>query len=69
MASSRESFVANILKPGSSLNPTFLAILDGAFVSLFVVLLALAFLSSGSIHVFALLGIELCLWASVKWCV
>jgi uncharacterized membrane protein len=69
MTSKKESFVEDILKPGSSLNPTFLAILDAAFACLFVVFLVLAFLSSGNIHVFALLGIELCLWASVKWCV
>jgi uncharacterized membrane protein len=62
-----ESFVANILKPGSSLNPTFLAVLDGALACLFLVLLALAWLTSGNLHVFVLLGIELSLWASVKW--
>ena len=64
-----ESFIATILQPGSSLNPTFLAILDCAFASLSVVLLVLALLTSGNLHVFFLLGIELGLWASVKWCV
>lgn len=64
-----ESFINTILKPGSSLNPTFLAVLDGAFACLFSVLLVLAFLTSGNIHVFVLLGIEFSLWASVKWCV
>ncbi|KAF8219975.1 hypothetical protein L208DRAFT_1336477 [Tricholoma matsutake] len=62
-----ESFINTILKPGSSLNPTFLAVLDGAFACLFSVLLVLAFLTSGNIHVFVLLGIEFSLWASVKW--
>jgi len=71
MASSEqneESFFAAVLEPGSSLNPTFLAILDVAFACLFVVLLVLALLTSGNLHVFVLLGIELGLWASVKWC-
>jgi hypothetical protein len=62
-----ESFFSNILKPGSSLNPTFLAILDGAFVCLFCVLLVLAYLTAGNPHMFALMVIELGLWASVKW--
>lgn len=65
--SSDESFIANILKPGSSLNPTFLLIVDGAFTFLLVVFIALAFLTAGNIHIFALMGIELALWASVKW--
>ena len=61
------SFFHNILTPGSSLNPVFLAILDGAFLCLFLVLLALAYLTSGNPHIFALIGVKLCLWASVKW--
>lgn len=68
-APTEESFIANILKPGSSLDPTFLLIVDGAFASLFIVLATLAFLTAGNIHIFALVGIELALWASVKWCV
>lgn len=60
------SFLANILKPGSSLHPTFLAILDGAFVFLFLTLLSILFLTA-NIHIFALMVIELGLWASVKW--
>jgi hypothetical protein len=62
-----ESFLANILKPGSSLNPTFLLIVDGAFTFLLLVFMALAFMTAGNIHIFALMGIELALWASVKW--
>ena len=61
------SFFDNILKPGSSLNPTFLAVLDGAFALLFIILASLAFLTSGNIHLFFLMTIELALWASVKW--
>ncbi|KAF5369932.1 hypothetical protein D9758_001243 [Tetrapyrgos nigripes] len=60
------SFFSNILTPGSSLHPTFLLILDGAFAALFVILLGLFFITK-SIHFVALVAIELALWASVKW--
>ncbi|TFY80281.1 hypothetical protein EWM64_g3738 [Hericium alpestre] len=62
-----ESFVSNILTPGSSLNPAFLLILDAAFAFLFMVLVSVAILTSGNIHLLALIAIELALWASVKW--
>ncbi|KAG5643765.1 hypothetical protein DXG03_009644 [Asterophora parasitica] len=62
-----ESFFANILTPGSSLNPTFIAILDGAFVLLFLVFVVLAFLTSGNVHIFILMAIEIALWTTVKW--
>ncbi|KIM91002.1 hypothetical protein PILCRDRAFT_1228 [Piloderma croceum F 1598] len=62
-----ESFFSTILKPGSSLHPTFLLIVDGAFAFLLVVFIALAFMTAGNIHIFALMGIELALWASIKW--
>jgi len=61
-----ESFFATLLNPGSSLHPTFLILLDGAFVallSIFVILLCL----TRSLHIVVLMGIELALWASVKW--
>jgi len=61
------SFFETLLTPGSSLHPTSLLILDGAFTALFFVFLMLLWLSSGSIHVWALIGIEMALWASVKW--
>ncbi|KAH9483043.1 V-type ATPase assembly factor PKR1 [Psilocybe cubensis] len=60
-------FFSNILQPGSSLHPTFLLFVDGAFSVLLVVFLILIFLTSGNPHIFALIAIELCLWASVKW--
>ncbi|TEB35455.1 hypothetical protein FA13DRAFT_1788093 [Coprinellus micaceus] len=66
-ASSLDSFFSNILTPGSSLHPTFQIILDGAFAALFTILLTLAILTSGNPHIFALIIIELALWASVKW--
>lgn len=67
--SSLDDFVSSfLLKPGSSLNPTFLLVLDGAFAALLCIFIALLFLLSGSLHIIALISIELCLWASVKWC-
>ena len=62
-------FISNILTPGSSTHPTFLLILDVAFAALLFVLLGMLVLTKGNIHVFALVAIEGCLWASVKWCV
>lgn len=62
-----ESFFSGLLRPGSSLNPTFLLILDGAFATLLVIFVALLFLLSGNIHILVLIVIELCLWVSVKW--
>ncbi|KDR83337.1 hypothetical protein GALMADRAFT_109699 [Galerina marginata CBS 339.88] len=61
------SFFANILTPGSSLHPTFLLVVDCAFLILLLVFVVLALLTSGNPHIFALMVIELCLWASVKW--
>ncbi|KAK0205637.1 hypothetical protein IW262DRAFT_1253297, partial [Armillaria fumosa] len=61
--------VSQILTPGSSLHPTFLLILDVSFAVLLVVLVLLLFLTSGNVHFIGLIGIELALWASVKWCV
>lgn len=61
------SFFGSILEPGSSFSPTFLVVVDGAFASLFVVLVALAVLTQGNIHLIFLMFVELALWASVKW--
>ncbi|PPQ95508.1 hypothetical protein CVT26_008536 [Gymnopilus dilepis] len=66
-ADSLASFFSNILSPGSSLHPTFLLIVDCAFLLLLLLFITLAFVTSGNPHIFALMGIELCLWASVKW--
>ena len=62
-----DSFLAEVLSPGSSFHPTFLLILDVAFASLLCVFLALLFLTRGNPHIIVLIGIEGCLWASVKW--
>lgn len=61
------TFISTLLAPGSSLNPTFLLILDGSFALLLAVLLLLLWLSSMSLHVAALIAIEVGLWVSVKW--
>ncbi|TFK27095.1 hypothetical protein FA15DRAFT_587068 [Coprinopsis marcescibilis] len=62
-----ESFFNNILKPGSSLDPTFLAIVDGAFASLLGILLLSFFATSWNLHILSLIVIVICLWGSVKW--
>jgi len=68
MASGEEpSFVSFLLKPGSSLHPTFLLAVDAAFALLFMVFLWSAYLTRGNLHFFALMGIQLALWASIKW--
>jgi len=61
-----DNFISTILKPGSSLHPTFLFIVDAAFLCLLLVLVTLAFLTAQNPHIFALIFIELCLWGSVK---
>ncbi|KAG0705468.1 hypothetical protein DFH29DRAFT_996792 [Suillus ampliporus] len=68
MASEEESpFLSFILKPGSSLHPTFLFAVDAAFALLFFVFLWSAYLTKGNPHFFVLMAIQLALWASVKW--
>ncbi|KAI0637730.1 hypothetical protein C8Q77DRAFT_385858 [Trametes polyzona] len=64
---SQGGFFANILTPGSSLNPTFLLILDGAFGTLLLVLFSLFVITHWNLHLLFLMIIEGCLWASVKW--
>ncbi|KAJ7228870.1 hypothetical protein GGX14DRAFT_345745 [Mycena pura] len=60
-------FFSNILKPGSSLQPQFLLVVDLSFAALLFILLTLAVLTRWNLHIFALMAIELALWASVKW--
>ncbi|KAF8341423.1 uncharacterized protein EI90DRAFT_3116559 [Cantharellus anzutake] len=60
-----ENAVSHIMTPGSSLDPTFILLLDcslGLLLSVFVLLLIM----SKSLHFVALIAIELGLWASVK---
>lgn len=61
--------LSNVLTPGSSLHPTLLLFLDVCFGALLGVLGTLLVLTRGNIHFIFLIFIELCLWASVKWCV
>ena len=67
MSNASPSLFSNILTPGSSLHPTFLLAVDGAFGLLLLVFIGLAILTKGNFHVLALMCIEGCLWASVKW--
>ncbi|KAG1724383.1 ER protein Pkr1-domain-containing protein [Suillus paluster] len=61
------SFFSSILKPGSSLHPTFLLAVNAAFALLVFVFLWSAYLTKGNPHFFVLMGIQLALWVSVKW--
>ncbi|KAG9317217.1 hypothetical protein JVU11DRAFT_1410 [Chiua virens] len=60
-------FFSFILKPGSSLHPSFLLAVDCAFALLFFVFAWSAYLTNGNVHFFVLMAIEVALWASVKW--
>lgn len=62
-----EGLFANILTPGSSLNPVFLHIVDGVLAILMFIFLALLILTRGSVHFVFLMIVTGCLWASVKW--
>lgn len=56
-----------ILQAGSSLNPTFLFVVDVTFGVLLLVLVCLAILASGNLHLVALTGVGLGLWICIKW--
>ena len=60
-------FFSFVLKPGSSLHPSFLLAVDCAFALLFLVFAWLAYLTNGNVHFFFLMAIEVALWASIKW--
>ena len=66
-SSSDSDFLSNILEPGSSLNPTFLLVVDGVLALLSLTLGSLVFITGGNIHLIALLFIALALWVSIKW--
>lgn len=65
--SSENDLFSNILAPGSSLNPTFLLVVDGVLALLTLTLLSLIIATRGNVHLIALLFIELALWVSIKW--
>jgi hypothetical protein len=60
-------FLSNILTPGSSLNPSFLLIVDVVLALLSLTLGSLAIVTGGNVHLIALLFIALALWVSIKW--
>jgi len=60
-------FLSAVLTPGSSLNPTFLLVVDGVLALLALTLISLIVVTGGSVHPIALLLIELALWVSIKW--
>ncbi|KAF8271001.1 hypothetical protein EI94DRAFT_1721687 [Lactarius quietus] len=64
---SSNDFLSTVLTPGSSLNPTFLLLVDGVLALLALTLVSLIVVSGGSVHPIALLLIELALWVSIKW--
>ena len=66
-SSSENDFLSNILTPGSSLNPSFLLVVDGVLALLALTLLSLVIVTGGNVHLIALLFIELALWVSIKW--
>lgn len=59
--------LSHILRPGSSLDPTFLRIVDGVFILLIFILISLLVITAGNLHFVALIVISLGLWGSVKW--
>lgn len=65
--SDNDDFLSNILTPGSSLNPTFLFVVDGVLALLALTLVSLVIATGGNVHLIGLLFIELALWASIKW--
>lgn len=66
-SSSENDLLSNILAPGSSLNPSFLLVVDGVLALLALTLLSLVIVTGGNVHLVALLVIELALWVSIKW--
>jgi len=64
---SENDFLSNILAPGSSLNPSFLLVVDGVLALLALTLLSLVIVTGGNVHLIALLLIEFALWVSIKW--
>ncbi len=65
--STDSDFLSNILTPGSSLNPTFLLVVDVVLALLSLTLGSLVVATGGNVHLIALLFIALALWVSIKW--
>src|SRR6266852_4633965 len=62
-------FLSNILTPGSSLNPSFLLVVDVVLALLSLTLGSLAIATGGNVHLIALLFIALSLWLRSRWLV
>ncbi|KDN40032.1 Pkr1-domain-containing protein [Tilletiaria anomala UBC 951] len=60
-----DALFSSLFQPG--LNPPLHNLMNFTFYALFVSLAALIFLTSGNVHVIALLTIAVGLWASVNW--
>ncbi|KAI8588736.1 ER protein Pkr1-domain-containing protein, partial [Geranomyces variabilis] len=56
---------ASIFTPG--VNPRVQSAMNMSFAGLFVSLAMLAVVTGGNIHVFGLMGVAVCLFASVQW--
>ncbi len=66
-AAADSDFLSDILAPGSSLNPSFLLVVDVVLALLSLTLGSLAIATGGNFHLIALLFIALALWVSIKW--
>lgn len=62
-----QSLISELLTPGSSRHKHWLLILDLAFGVLLSVFLGLLWVTKGNKHIFGLIFIEGCLYASIKW--
>lgn len=60
-------FLSNILKPGSSLHPTFLLCVDIVIAILLLTLLGCTIVTHGNIHFILLSFVTVGLWGSIKW--
>lgn len=60
-------FLEDFFKPGASRKPEWIFALNLAFASLFGVFLGLLWMTGGNPHIWALMTVEACLWASVQW--
>jgi hypothetical protein len=65
--STETDVLSQIFTPGSTRLPFWKAALDVCFSALFCVFVFLAYVSHWNKHVFGLMGVEICLWLSVKW--
>jgi ER protein Pkr1 len=60
--STDNDFLSNILAPGSSLNPSFLLVVDVILALLSLTLGSLAIATGGNVHLIALLAVGISHW-------